>query len=91
MFEDSKEMLTQELIMKKTQPNRLGTKFQDAFVKDALDQNHKFESSDKNILKNEEPPDEVDDRFSLVRQKSKAFYEPLKGDYRNSLPLNKTR
>lgn len=34
--ENNQAMITEELIMRKKSPNRIGTKYRDAFVKDAL-------------------------------------------------------
>lgn len=56
-------------------------------MKEALDQKQKFQSDEKKNFSNEEPPEEVDERFSLIRHKSEAFYEPGKADSRSSMPL----
>ena len=39
LTEDNREMITNELMVRGRSPNRIGTMYKDAFVKDALDQN----------------------------------------------------
>ena len=80
-------MITEELLMRKKSPNRIGTTYKDSFVKEAI--------QNKNSLSVFETAEEVDARFDETRVKSNVIYEagnshepfPAATVSRSSVPL----